>query len=292
MPDLLSIRRVPVLILLSLPVIAWAQTQPGALPQYWFDDDEWHLEVQYLITADELAEYRQSKTSDAREDFIARFWRQRDPTTGTPANEFRDEFSRRVEYANIHFADPRSPARSGMESDRGRIYVMFGPPNNVVSWETGAYEIWRYQDGANADTALRIQFSVPPISPCDGSYRILTPRPLASFEAATTSVQVYPRRLTTALIRVDFSRAVSVGWVLRSSSGEPVLENEVPILEGELGPARNNEPLSQHLLGCRMFDTGGMGFTRIVPVGSYVFSSIVTSTTGDVQRESVAFTVD
>ena len=116
--------------------------------------------------------------------------------------------------------------------------------------------------------------------------------PVASFEAATTSVQVYPKRFTTASVRVDFSRAVSVGWMLRNSAGEPVLENDVPILEGELGPARNNEPLSQHLLGCRMFETGGMGFTRVMPVGSYIFSTIVTFTTGDVQREFVTFTVN
>jgi GWxTD domain-containing protein len=291
MPVSWSMPRVHVLVLLFLPVLGAAQTQPRTLPEYWFDDDEWHLEVQYLITADELAAYRQLKTAETREDFIATFWMRRDPTIGTPANEFRDEFTRRVEYTNVHFAHPNSPARSGMESDRGRIYVMFGAPNNIAAFETGAYEIWRYQDSADVGTALRIQFSVPPISSCDGSYRILSP-PLASFEAATTSVQVHPRRFTTASIRVDFSRAVSVGWMLRTRAGEPVLDNDVPILEGQLGPARSNEPLSQHLLGCRMFETGGMGFTRVVPVGSYIFSTIVTFTTGDVQRESVAFTVN
>jgi len=291
MPGSWSIRRRHVLTLLLLPALAAAQT-PRTLPEYWFDDDEWHLEVQYLITADELAAYRQLTTADTREGFIATFWTRRDPTIGTPANEFRDEFMRRVEYANVHFAHPASSARNGMETDRGRIYVMFGAPNNIAAFETGAYEIWRYQDSPDAGAALRIQFSVPPISACDGSYRILSPMPLASFQAATASVQVYPRRFTTASLRLDFSRTVSVGWMLRNSAGEPVLENEVPILEGELGPARNNEPLSQHLLGCRMFETGGMGFTRVMPVGSYIFSTVVTFTTGEVQRESVAFTVD
>jgi GWxTD domain-containing protein len=292
MPDSWPALRVHAVFLLLLSALGAAQTQPRALPEYWFDEDEWHLQVKYLLTAEELSAYRELKTADTREDFITTFWLRRDPTVGTSANEFRDEFNRRVEYANVHFAHPNSSARSGIETDRGRIYVLFGAPNNVAAFETGAYEIWRYEDSSGAGNALRIQFSVPPISSCDGSYRILSPTPLASFREANTSVHVYPRLFTTASIRIDFSRAVSVGWMLRNRAGEPVLDNDVPVLEGELGQARNNEPLSQHLLGCRMFETGGMGFTHILPVGSYIFSTVVTFTTGDVQREAVAFTVN
>jgi hypothetical protein len=178
-----------------------------------------------------------------------------------------------------------------METDRGRIYVMFGAPNNVNTLPTGAHEIWRYDAGSAVAFTLRIQFSVPPIVSCDGSYRILS-NPSASFKAASTSVRVYPHRFITAHIPVEFSRVVRVAWILRTSAGRPVLENDVSILEGELGPARNNEPLSMHLLACRMFETGGMGFTRVVPAGSYSFSSTVTLTNGDVQSESVAFDVN
>jgi hypothetical protein len=55
--------------------------------------------------------------------------------------------------------------------------------------------------------------------------------------------------------------------MLRTRTGEPVLENEAPMLDGELGPPENNEPLSLHLLGCRMFGTGGMAFTHPVSAG-------------------------
>ena len=82
----------------------------------------------------------------------------------------------------------------------------------------------------------------------------------------------------------------SIAERLRTQDGGPVLENDVPIFEGRLGPA-GNDPLSRHLLGCRMFETGGMGFTHPLPPGSYVFSSTVTFTSGDVQRESVPFEV-
>ena len=235
--------------------------------------------------------YRQLKTTEERDAFISRFWARRNPAPGTAQNEFREEFSRRVEYANSHFADPSNPGHNGMETDRGRMYVMFGPPDNVDRWPAGAYEIWRYGGAAAEGSAFRIEFSVPPIHSCDGSYRILSPLPIASFKAASTVVHVHPRRFVTAWIPVDFSKVASVAERLRTRDGGPVLENDVPIFDGRLGPA-GNDPLSRHLLGCRMFETGGMGFTHPLPPGSYVFSSTVTFTSGDVQTESVPFEVD
>jgi GWxTD domain-containing protein len=272
-----------------LPVIGAAQNPSRTLAEYWFEDDEWHLQVQYIISADELAAYHQLKTADERDNFISRFWTRRDPTPGTSQNEFRDEYYRRVEYANTHLADPNNLARGGMETDRGRVYVMLGAPNGIEAFQTGAYEIWNYTTAADIGSDFRIQFSVPRVDSCDGSYRILSP-PVASFKAGSVSVQVYPGRFVTVRIPVDFSKTASVAQMLRTPNGEPVLENEVPIFELQLGPARN-EPLSKHLLNCRMFETSGMGFTHPIPPGSYIFSSIVTFINGDVQKDNVAFDV-
>ena len=283
-------RRLLVVAIGLLPIIGVAQSRSGLLSQYWFEDDEWHLQVQYIITAGELAAYQTLKTAEERDAFISRFWARRDPTPATAQNEFHDEFDRRVEYANGHFADPSNPAHNGMETDRGRMYVMFGAPDNVDRWPGGAYEIWRYGAAAADGSAFRIEFSVPPIHSCDGSYRILSPSPIASFKAATTSVDVYPRRFVTVRIPVEFSRVASIAESLRTRDGGPVLENDVPVFEGRLGPA-GSDPLSKHLLGCRMFETGGMGFTHPLPPGSYVFSSTVTFTSGDVQTERVPFEV-
>src|SRR4051812_14967178 len=66
-----------------------AQTSARPLPANWYEDDEWHLEVRYLITRAESDTYRQVKTTEARERFIAEFWARRDTTPGTSANEFR-----------------------------------------------------------------------------------------------------------------------------------------------------------------------------------------------------------
>ena len=56
------------------------------LPGYWFEDDDWHLEVQHIITAEELGKYRALRTVEDRDAFISEFWSRRNPTPSTPAN--------------------------------------------------------------------------------------------------------------------------------------------------------------------------------------------------------------
>jgi GWxTD domain-containing protein len=140
-----------------------AQNTVRTLEEFWFDDDDWHHDVQYIISAEELSEFRQLRNTQERDSFISQFWAQRDPSPGTPQNEFRDEFYRRLKYANAHFADPANPSHDGMETDRGLFYVMYGAPDNIEQYPAGAYEIWRYAAPRGTGSAFRIEFSVPPI---------------------------------------------------------------------------------------------------------------------------------
>jgi GWxTD domain-containing protein len=272
-------------LLRFLMAFSLVQNPQRLLPEYWFEDDEWHHEVQYIITMDEISAYQKLKAIEERDRFISQFWQRRDPTPGTQQNEFREEFYRRVEYANMHFADPNNPSHNGMETDRGRFYVMFGSPDRVDRHSRSFYEFWHYK------SLFTAQFSVPPIDSCDGSYRFTSPAPEASFQSGSTSVEIYPMRFVTVLIGLDFSKTAALDWMLRTASGDPVIENDYPILEGNYGSARG-EPFSRHLFGCRLFGTGGMGFTQPVPPGSYSFSTAVTLTDGKVQRETVKFKVD
>ena len=116
-------------------------------------------EVPYIITEQERAAFKKLDTDAEREDFIEKFWERRNPHPGSPENEFKEEYYRRIAYANEHYAS-RIP---GWKTDRGRIYIMYGPPDEVDSHPKGGsyqrpdsegggetftfpFERWRYRN--------------------------------------------------------------------------------------------------------------------------------------------------
>jgi len=104
-------------------------------------------EVVYIITQTEKDVFLQLETDRERELFIEAFWKHRDPTQGTPENEFKKEHSRRINYANYNLG--RGVPKPGWKTDRGRIYIILGEPRDIerIVGETEIYnaEIWFYQ---------------------------------------------------------------------------------------------------------------------------------------------------
>ncbi len=102
--------------------------------------------VRYTITAEERKAFL-ALPAEAREPFIEDFWRRRDPTPGTPENEYRTEYYNRIERSNRLFSGGGSP---GWLQDRGRVYITLGPPDNRVTYPRGVTfyglptEIWWY----------------------------------------------------------------------------------------------------------------------------------------------------
>lgn len=112
----------------------------------WIDE-----EVVYIITSRERDVFLQLRSDKERDIFIEAFWKQRDPTPGTDRNEFREEHFQRIQYANKTFG--RSTPKMGWQTDRGRIYIILGPPRNIEQYDNvnNVYptEIWFYQtDGS------------------------------------------------------------------------------------------------------------------------------------------------
>lgn len=111
-------------------------------------DSQQSLElIELIATPEEMRELRAASPA-LRKEAWNRFWKRRDPTPDTPENEFRDEFFARVRYADEQF----SILGPGWRSDRGRVYIKYGPPDQVESrpmnLDTPAYEIWTYlRDG-------------------------------------------------------------------------------------------------------------------------------------------------
>jgi len=94
----------------------------------WLNED-----VTYIITDEERKAFKRLSTDDEREQFIEQFWLRRDPTPDTEENEFKEEHYRRIAYANEHFAS----GIPGWKADRGRIYIVYGPPDEIDSHPSG-----------------------------------------------------------------------------------------------------------------------------------------------------------
>jgi GWxTD domain-containing protein len=108
-------------------------------------DPKTQLEVlRYIATDVELRQMDQLKTVEEKLAFWANFWKERDPSPGTPQNEAQDEFYKRVAYANQHFA----AGTQGWRTDMGQIYIKFGQPDEVVRnpfrFDGPPEEIWYY----------------------------------------------------------------------------------------------------------------------------------------------------
>ena len=135
------------LILFSLvPPLSLTQKKSlSELPQRyrkWLEE-----EVVYIISPIERDVFLQLRTDRERELFIQAFWNHRDPTSGTPENEFKTEHYRRISYANYSFG--RGAPKPGWKTDRGWIYLILGEPSEIqrIIGETQVYntEIWFYQ---------------------------------------------------------------------------------------------------------------------------------------------------
>jgi GWxTD domain-containing protein len=110
----------------------------------WLNND-----VPYIITGAEKKAFLALQTDEERENFIENFWRRRDPDPDTEENEFREQYYERIAYANEHYTS----GIPGWKSDRGRIYITWGKPDEVESHPSGgAYDRPSYEGGGSTTT--------------------------------------------------------------------------------------------------------------------------------------------
>jgi GWxTD domain-containing protein len=145
----------------------------------WLNED-----VVYIITDEEKQAFKRLKTDEERQQFVEQFWLRRDPTPDTEENEFKEEHYRRIAYANDHYAS----GIPGWKTDRGRIYIAYGPPDEIDSHPSGGsyerpyeegggetstypFEDWRYRYIDGIGTNIIIEFVDTTMS---GEYHIST----------------------------------------------------------------------------------------------------------------------
>jgi GWxTD domain-containing protein len=144
----------------KLEAEAKEQAEKATPYKLWLNED-----VVYIIADVERAAYLKLTTDEEREHFIKQFWEVRNPTPGSAENAFQVEHYRRIGYANKHFGT-RS-GRQGWQTDRGYIYIVYGPPDEIDSHPLGAdtgtsqppypFEDWRYKhvDGVGDGVSVR-----------------------------------------------------------------------------------------------------------------------------------------
>ncbi len=145
----------------------------------WLNED-----VVYIITDEEKQAFKRLKTDEERQQFVEQFWLRRDPTPDTEENEFKEEHYRRIAYANDHYAS----GIPGWKTDRGMIYIKYGPPDEIDSHPSGGsyerpyeegggetstypFEDWRYRYIEGIGTNIVIEFVDTTMS---GEYHIST----------------------------------------------------------------------------------------------------------------------
>ena len=143
----------------------------------WLNED-----VTYIITDEERAAFKRLQTDEEREQFIESFWLRRDPTPDTIENEFKEEHYRRIAYANEHYAS----GIPGWKTDRGRIYITYGPPDEIEDHSSGGmyerppeegggststfpFQQWRYRYIEGIGNNIIIEFVDPTMS---GEFRM------------------------------------------------------------------------------------------------------------------------
>lgn len=110
---------------------------------------DWIENVRIILTQSEIDAWSKLASDDEREQFIQFVWHSRDPDPDTEENEFKDNFYERIAYANEHY----SSGKPGRLTDRGRIYIKFGKPDEIESHPAGGpYERPSYEGGGSTST--------------------------------------------------------------------------------------------------------------------------------------------
>ena len=143
----------------------------------WINED-----VSYIITDEERKAFKGFNTDEEREQFVEQFWLRRDPTPDSVENEYKEEHYRRIAYSNERFAS----GIPGWRTDRGRIYIAYGPPDEIDSHPSGGsynrpqaegggttstypFEDWRYRYIEGLGNDINIEFVDTTMS---GEYRM------------------------------------------------------------------------------------------------------------------------
>lgn len=144
-----------VVTILSFVVVAQENLRAQLSPEYrkWLDED-----VRWIINSQERKQFMKLTSDQSRDQFVIDFWERRNSTPGAKENPFKEEHYRRLAFSNEHFAE----GVPGWRTDRGRIYIVYGPPDSIVAHPStatsSADEIWLYHHMKGGGDEVTLKF--------------------------------------------------------------------------------------------------------------------------------------
>ncbi len=152
-------RRTALLVLPLIAVIAPALVSAAAAPDYKAPTKDWSRgPVRWIMSDDEEKEIKKLRTDDERAVFVKAFWEKRDPTPGSPENEYEVIFWKRVEQADKTF---KSITKPGSQTDMGRVFLLLGPPTKNDRDQRG-YTLWTYEPNGITGIEKNLEFRFAP----------------------------------------------------------------------------------------------------------------------------------
>jgi GWxTD domain-containing protein len=295
-------------------LLAQAQTQaPPAVSPAPSPYDKWlNEDIVYIVSPLERAVFKGLATDAEREKFIEQFWLRRDPE-----NKVKKEHYRRIAYSNERFGRPNL---AGWKTDRGRIYITWGPPDEIEDHRSGGmykrppeegggvtstspFQQWRYRSIEGVGTNIIIEFvdttmsgdfrmssdphekyTVPFVPGQSGGQVFVSPEP-----GKKVTVEITPDRRMLINIPLDFDAAqYIISGSTRASDGRKDL--------GDFTAVWSLCQDSPQEFGCLVRpvfqpDSPFYGRTLLEP-GSYVFDAVVKDRAGVIKKTySVSFSV-
>jgi GWxTD domain-containing protein len=291
------------------------QANPAPGPyQKWLDE-----EASYIITAEERKAFKSLTTNEEREMFIKQFWARRDPANpqdavlpeyptiqrGNPENAFKKEHYRRIAYVNEQYGTKTTP---GWKTDRGRIYIEYGPPDEIDSHPSGGgydrppeegggqtttypFEQWRYRRIEGIGTNIILEFVDATRT---GEYRMTTdphekdaslyvpgagPTLFRLIGGPQKIVDITPERKMVVTVPIAFDAdqyLITISTV--SSDGKTNLGNSQVLANScKTAPAKSE---------CLIDSWRSIG-ANALPPGTYTFTAVVKDTASSTQKTYV-----
>ncbi|HKQ98941.1 MAG TPA: GWxTD domain-containing protein [Candidatus Polarisedimenticolia bacterium] len=241
-------------VLLGCALVGAAAFAAGEAPDWKTPTKDWSKgPVRWLMDENEAKAFKALRTDEERQAFAKTFWEKRDPTPGTPANEYMEIFWKRVEQADKVYKDM---IRQGSTTDLGRVFLLLGPP--TATHKDSRYSYWTYEPNEISGIKEKLEFSFATV---DTGTLLRSPKTLEEYVAKHPETRGIGWTLPQAApAPAGDVAAAPVKEVVEDTSSES--QRQIPIIDAVL--AKKSGPTDVPFLVTNDFYAAADGTTLAV----------------------------